>query len=355
MITGLAACGSENRNTEGGALGIAAILPPVRDALPSQLSAGSAAGATRLQQIGLLAVPTGLTTIKDRFFKEGPTDFLYRLSMIDSRLAELSARHAEGARTCVGEEAKLWDLKNFPDGAGGYTGSFPMYFSCSEAISDTSWVYFGIKDGYSYIAEIQEGAGDSPMMTVLAKVNKEGTQTEVAQIVLAKATQHGGDDAKKRSSLMFVRADKTAKTFQLSVASTGNMGNAGNVGTVEPFTGVGCGARLNINESLVYGTGIFQDNDKASECNGSVEVVCASASDLSDKGAATECTAAGLNTFGDSLPFMTSGDTGITGAANMASIASGSSVERGYALGNAIVSRTDIPTVTDFNTTASAQ
>ncbi len=351
----LGACGSD----KGASLGLGAVLPPVRDALPANLialsAAAPAAAALNLNNYNPFATPAQLTTMKERFFTAGPTDFLDRLKKVDARITELDTRNQETARACVSEATKEWAITGLPDSSGTFTGTFTMYFSCQEVLSTSLSVFFGIKDGFSYLAELQnDPTGATPTIGVLAKVSNDSTTAEVWQIVITSEADVAATDSRKRSSFMYVAANKTAKTFNLSVASTGEQGSGVGANTErEPFTGVGCGVRMSVNESLVYAKGVFLERDDpslavANNCtnNSTTAEICAGATDLDDKGALTECTAAALTTFPAAVPFMTSGTTGQTGAANLATETSG--VEAGYTKGLAIISATGMPTLTEF-------
>ena len=97
--------------------------------------------------------------IKERLFSGGPTDFTDRLSEIDERMQSLIRRNGEteAGRKCVSEGTIEWNPDQLPGDA-----SFPMRFSCSEDMGALQ-LYFGqdAESGTSYVAEIQQGDGDS--------------------------------------------------------------------------------------------------------------------------------------------------------------------------------------------------
>jgi hypothetical protein len=97
--------------------------------------------------------------------------------------------------------------------------SFPMWFSCQEAMTGSSsglTVYFGQMGTTSYVAELQWPAvvGNSPRMAVLAAVSNNGTQVEAWQIIT-------GTNA---VSYFQIRADRTQQ--QVEVCAIIDMSNA---------------------------------------------------------------------------------------------------------------------------------
>ena len=335
LIPFLASCGSS-----GSSLGVGELLPPVSASVPTTLSSGSAAVSSRAVVHRSGREVSQLTTIKERFFTSGPTDFMNRVKPVHDRLKSLSGRNVETARTCVSEAAQAWEITGMPDKDGTMTGTFTMYFSCSETVSDNLTLYFGKKDGYSYVAELQiDDTGETPTIAVLGKVDDNSTVSEVWQIIINSADKVNGDNSKKRSAWLYVKGNSTTKTFEMASGATGTLATSPN--EVEPFTGVGCGVRMNINETHVYTVGLYTDFNQSAggDCSAADVPVCATATDLED--ATTACDGV-LDTFSDSTPALTweSLSTAVGG------------VERGYTKALAIISGTGIPTLTDFNTSA---
>ena len=336
---GFVSCGKKS-SSKGSPIGLGQLLVPVKASAPTGLTSASAANLA--SELGLAAAGQELAEVKSRFFSPGPTDFMYRLKMVDGRLAELDKRHQEGARKCVTETAKEWSLSGLPDSSNTLTGSASFWFSCKEEMAQqgggTLTVLFGRKDGFSYLAELQKAGDDSiPTMVVLGKVDDASTKAEVWQIVLPKRSVT--DSAKKHSSWMYILGDKASSNFEMAVGGTGRMNGAND--SEEPFSGLGCGVRLKASSTLVYGIGRFHEagtgggNDAtAQECGDAEVTVCAGAGDLAAKSAA-DCSA--LTTFSTSVPKLSYSQ--LKGTAPYA----------GYVKGKAILDMTGLPTLTSFN------
>jgi hypothetical protein len=223
-----------------------------------------------------MTVDTNLTELKNRIFSPGPTDFLYRLKMVDNRLASL----ADAITAC---EATTTSTYTPPTIATGF--NFPMKLSCKQTIDSASLgvsdhkVYFGKDGGYWYIAELttntdfDTGANsdaEPPTMGVLAKVSDAGDDMEVFQISVEKKS------STYYSTVTHIKANKTTGVFELSTASSADITQ-----TISPganFSGVGCGVDMKTDGTHVYASGKFS---QATSCP-SAATVCALASDLTD-------------------------------------------------------------------------
>lgn len=202
-------------------LNIPPLQPPVAASVPGALRPSSATW-NRPQQIPtplmqllngfvdhrvkLQAVTSSsvINQIKDRVFGPGPTDFMYRLGMVDARIQELRTRNLQGdkGRACLAQPAQLWNPSFLPN------ISFPMWFSCQEVMDQGSAssglsVYFGTRGDTSYVAELQwPTTGSNPRMAVLASVSNNGTQVQVWQVGVGTATTSS-------TSFFHIIADRT--------------------------------------------------------------------------------------------------------------------------------------------------
>lgn len=270
VLIAMALEGCSKGGTSGPSLSIPPIKPPVVQATP----AGLARAARRLREVlaqvrqlqpSLMTPAYGLQVVKDRLFSGGPTDFTFRLGMVDSRTTEYNNRQKEGSgRSCVGQQLQTWSPV-LPTGAA----SFPMQFSCVEQMDQgTSGlsVYFGQAADAAYIAEIQNPpAGSSnPRMAVLARVAMNGTQVQVWQVVA---------DTTNTSSWMQIKANQDTKDLELSVAAT------------SPGTGLGCGIVFRSVNGLIWAKGEFNDQGSAGlNCGSFNTTVCANGTDLTQLG-----------------------------------------------------------------------
>lgn len=340
-----ASCGKKNKG--GSAMGMGQLLLPVKESAPTGLKAGSAAVTGSLAPLQFLAAPSELSTVKDRLFSPGPTDFMYRLKMVDGRLAELDARHQDSARKCVTEAPQEWKLTGLPDANGTLTGTTSFWFSCMEKMNVTNisstatlTVYFGRKDGYSYLAELSAnpaGGDTSPTIAVLGKVDDASTKSEIWQIMVT--PESTTDTAKQHSSWMYILGDKTNLNFEMAVGGSGKSSTT--TDTDNPVSYLGCGVRMKSSASLVYAKGRFHDAGDVvagaggDTCTDTEAVVCASATDLSAKDEA-DCST--LTTF--ATPVLTYSQ--LKGTASPAA---------GYTLGLDIIKAKGMPTLTSFNDT----
>jgi hypothetical protein len=222
-------------------------------------------------------VVTELDEMKDRLFSPGPTDFMYRLNSVDSRLDSL----ADAIIACADTPTSTYTP---PLITAGF--SFPMELACVQTVDATSLgvsdfkVYFGKAGGYWYVAEIQTNAnfsssdGEPPTMAVLSKISEDGAEMEVFQISveLVSGTNH--------ATVTQIKADKTNGLFELSSASSafGALDPSSQVLTPGAnYTGLGCGIQMMTDGLHVYGAGKF---GQSSTCP-TVETPCGN-SDLSD-------------------------------------------------------------------------
>jgi hypothetical protein len=219
-------------------------------------------------------VDSNLVELKSRMFSPGPTDFMYRLKMVDDRLASL----ADAILAC---ENKTVSTYTPPVVATSF--NFPMSLACVQTIDATSMgvsdfkVYFGKSAGYWYVAELQTNSAfessdaEPPTMGALSKISEDGSEMEVYQITVEKK---GGN---YYSSVTHIKANKTLGEFELSTGSSANYSQ-----TISPganFTGLGCGVKMKTDGTHVYATGLFSQNDT---CPTSTATVCANATDLTD-------------------------------------------------------------------------
>ena len=271
-----------DKEKNGKSLGIPAIRPPVDAATPPGLGRVTA-GGLNLTNCGNESGPL-IERIRARVFCPGPGDFRYRLGMIDSEMASLNKRAEESERACTKDAAKAWD----PVLPGGE--SFTMHFSCNEPRGQLR-VLFGSKDGYHYIAELQNPGGDNfgssstPDMAVLAKVDNSGDKVELWQII----------GAAEGINYMKLSADRSQKTLEALF-----------VGESKGY-GVGCGVNLRSNDSMFTVDGIVNDHEFVGSCSGfqdpqansislKLEKACFSNDSLAPKDE-SECQGAGLNSF----------------------------------------------------------
>ncbi len=312
LMIGLA-CGKKDEN-KSNPFNAPAIKPPVENQSPSGFKVTALA----------LSADSNLAEIKAKFYGDGPTDFIDRLTKVDGRIAEYESRASSGdSGKCVSEEPKLWDVKDIPG-----VGAFPMYFSCYEVMTSTDantslTVYFGKKDGYWYVAELSKNtaSNEPPTIAVLAKVNDAGTETTVVQASI---------ETNFTTSIFHIYANDTTKVFEMANAS--NRTSSNGTGSGANYTGVGCGVRLKANSDFIYGTGKFTSENCSTA---SASTVCAKASDLTST-SSTDCTGASLDTFSAAMN-LTAAELGTVDASGT-----------GYTKVKAIVDATDIPSVSKF-------
>ena len=271
-VLALSGCGTDSA---GGGSSSGSPVPSMvtiaKAALPGTLES-SAVGKMPFFKMAT-TVDSNLTELKNRLFSPGPTDFMYRLKMVDERLASL----ADAITQCEGTATQSVTP---PAVATGF--NFPMEFACKQTVDATSQgvsdfkVYFGKSGGFWYIAELQTNSGfeasdaEPPTMGVLSKIAESGENMEVFQISVEKKT------GTYYSTVTHIKADKTLGVFELSSASS-----ADSTQTISPganFSGLGCGVSMKTDGSYVYAEGIFS---QASSCPASA-TVCAEAAALSD-------------------------------------------------------------------------
>lgn len=267
MIISCSKKDSSSTTASGSSSPVPSMVTIAKSSLPSALESSAAS---------LMMVDANLTELKTRIFSPGPTDFLYRLKMVDNRLASL----ADAITAC---EATTTSTYTPPTIATGF--SFPMKLSCKQTIDSASQgvsdhkVYFGKDGGYWYVAELStntdfdtgaDSDAEPPTMGVLAKVNDAGDDMEVFQISVEKKS------STYYSTVTHIKANKTTGVFELSTASS-----ADTTQTISPganFSGVGCGVDMKTDGTHVYAFGKFS---QATSCP-SVATVCALATDLTD-------------------------------------------------------------------------
>jgi hypothetical protein len=270
----LSACGSDK-------LDIPNSLPIVQATLPTSLESSATTlliteNSSKLESTSFASEIEIMTisALKTALFSPGPTDFQYRLKSIDSRLDEMEERAAD----CADKDAQAWSV---PVGSTGIPLT-TMYFQCYDAatgpeVSDFK-IYFGKKDGFWYLAELQindnfeSSDGESPTMGVLAKIAEDSSTVEAYQITVEKVS------GTYYSTITQILADKNNSIFEVSSASSASQAQ-----TLSPganYTGVGCGVRMKTDSTNVYGTGSFS---QASTCAGTTSP-CVLASDLTSSG-----------------------------------------------------------------------
>jgi len=271
-VLALSGCGKDS--ADGGSSSgspVPSMVTIAKAALPSALES-SAVGKMPFFKMAT-TVDSNLTELKDRLFSPGPTDFMYRLKMVDDRLESL----ADAIIRCEGTPTQSVTP---PTVATGF--NFLMEFACKQTVDAASQgvsdfkVYFGNSGGYWYIAELQTNTdfessdAEPPTMGVLSKIAESGENMEVFQISVEKKT------GTYYSTVTHIKADKTLGVFELSSASSADLTQ-----TISPganFSGLGCGVSMKTVDNHVYASGIFS---QASSCPASA-TVCADAATLSD-------------------------------------------------------------------------
>jgi hypothetical protein len=273
IASSLIACGKKsNSNSGGGATNpIPSMVAIAKAVLPSTLESSSVSLMSHPNE--LLFTDTNLTELKNRVFSPGPTDFMFRLNSVDSRLNELATRIS----SCASATTQTFTPPAFVSGL-----NFPMKFGCVENIDAASLgvsdfkVYFGKDNGYWYLAEVTTSAtyasgGDNPPnLAVMAKVSEDGSNMEVWQVSVQKVS------STDYSGVLHIVADKTAGIFSLTTASDSNDGVT-NTGT--NYSGLGCGVHMITDSTNVYAAGKFS---QAASCP-TAATVC-SAIDLATAG-----------------------------------------------------------------------
>ncbi|MCZ8155646.1 MAG: hypothetical protein O9264_05985 [Leptospira sp.] len=206
------------------------LLTIVQEALPTTLKDTSYTTSTR-----------STSTVQDRFFKPGPSNFRDRLSKVDSRVTEL--RSSIPASCLIPAANNYTALNTAPSGNASF--SFPMTLTCRRDISSSLRVYFGRDTTHIYLAEIQNStSNEPPTIAVLAKINIARNDLEVHQI---------SRDTSGTFSWVQIKANSVTRTFEISNGSdlTASSGSNAN------YTGVGCGVQMKTSSSLAYASGQF--------------------------------------------------------------------------------------------------
>jgi hypothetical protein len=263
LSAGMIGCAKNEDSASSSTSPIPSMVAIAKGALPGALES-SAVGFT---------IDSNLTTLKDRLFSPGPTDFMYRLKMVDERLASLG----DAIKECEDATTSTYTP---PAVATGF--NFPMQLSCKQVVDAASLgvndfkVYFGKSGGYWYVAELQTNTdfessdAEPPTMGVLSKVSEAGDEMEVYQISVEKKT------GVYYSTVTQIKANKTTGVFELASASSADTSQ-----TISPganYSGVGCGVSMNTDGVNVYATGSFE---QITSCPATA-TVCANAVDLSD-------------------------------------------------------------------------
>jgi hypothetical protein len=206
------------------------LLTIVQDSLPTTLKETSYITSTR-----------STSTVQDRFFKPGPSNFRDRLSKVDSRVTEL--RSSLPGSCLIPAANNYTALSTAPSGNTSF--SFPMTLSCRRDISSSLRVYFGRDTTHLYLAEIQNStSNEPPTIAVLAKINIARNELEVHQI---------SRDTSNTFSWVQIKANSVTRTFEISNGSdlTASSGSNAN------YTGIGCGVQMKTSSSLAYASGQF--------------------------------------------------------------------------------------------------
>jgi hypothetical protein len=263
---GLSGCG---KNDSIGSSPIPNMVDIAKATLPGTLESSAVS----------FTIDSNLSEMKSRLFSPGPTDFMYRLKMVDERLDSL----ADAIEECGDTPTSTYTP---PVAVTGF--NFPMQFACKQVVDATSQgvndfkVYFGKSGGYWYVAELQTNTdfessdAEPPTMGVLSKISEAGDEMEVYQISVEKKS------GTYYSTVTQIKANKTTGVFELATASS-----ADSTQTISPganFSGLGCGVSMKTDGTYVYATGKFSQN---SSCPATA-TVCANAGDLSDAG--SSCT-----------------------------------------------------------------
>jgi hypothetical protein len=270
-LLALSSC-SKKESSSSASSPVPSMVTIAKATLPSSLES-SAVGFNLTEEF----VPeTNLDEMKDRLFSPGPTDFMYRLNSVDSRLDSL----ADAIIACADTPTSTYNPPTTL--ATGF--SFPMELACVQTVDATSMgvsdfkVYFGKSGGYWYIAEIQTNASfesndsEPPTMAVLSKIDENGEEMEVFQISVEKSSA----DNLYYASVTHILANKTLGIFEISSASSADSTHTNSPGA--NFTGLGCGIQMKTNGTYVYGSGIFS---QMNVCPASASP-CGNATDLSD-------------------------------------------------------------------------
>lgn len=258
---------------EGKSLGIPLVRPPVDESTPQGFQ------PTRRNLQGFVE-HTPLSRLQDHVFEyryDDPTvsTLTYRVYMVDERMESLEARALESARKCIDETPKSWTpAMAFPDNR-----EFPMWFQCEEVLNNESKMFFGIKDGIAYVAEIQDYSQSSesaPSMAVLAEVAQDESLTRIWEI-------HTVYDGTMPTS-SFWKEIVATKTLDAEGAVTASQLEVSIATTASGDSGIGCGIRLKADLTNVWSRGEFSDMN----CGTTIEDICLDSVNLNEV-ADSEC------------------------------------------------------------------
>ncbi|MDX1811195.1 MAG: hypothetical protein R3240_04560, partial [Gammaproteobacteria bacterium] len=268
------------------------LKPPVENATPKAMLSSVVASkvSARAGELVVKDAEYYMNVIKSRFFAEGPTAFLDRLSKVDERVKSLDNRSKDAQASCLLETAQSKEMAaSLPTAE-----IFPMYFQCSETLdagseADSLQINFGKNDETFYLSEVQVNS-DVESMGVFAKSDLAGNEVELWFITSQQAGfQTTGVTATTLTAdegmYLHVKANRTTKEFELSVG-----GNSRD-------TGVTCGVQMRSKGSYIYATGIFNDPQGLPDgCNEAAQTFCVNAETFAVEDASV-CADAGIDAF----------------------------------------------------------
>jgi len=249
----LSACGAKR------GVGIPASLPIVQATLPESLKSSAATNFSALMLANAandfaptLNSSTPLGQLKERLFSPGPTDFQYRLKMVDEEIANLPRE------ACLDTEAKEWVI---PFGDIPISSTLAkVYVQCKRQESGAPTIFYGKKDSFWYLVTAQvnpnfeSGSGEPPTIGTITRISEDAQQVEVYQISVEQV------DGANYASVTHILADRTAGVFEVSSGSS-SANTSGTEGTyLSPganYTGLGCGVQMKTNSEFVYAFGRF--------------------------------------------------------------------------------------------------
>lgn len=228
---------------------VPSLLTIVQDSLPTALKNTSYSSLTK----GVADVQT----IQTRLFGSGPTNFRYRLSMVDLEITSLTTTQASTYGSCFTTTGSTWTPSTFT--VSGVTFNFPMSMTCKYVKSTDATTYMGADASFYYIANLTKNVGTDGIY-VLAKIAKAGSTIEVYQLGLSNSGP---------ASILHIIANKSTQSFEVSTASSSDATGSG-----VTYTGVGCGVQMKTNSSYAYTSGRYTQTSCAT--NATQECVDAS-------------------------------------------------------------------------------
>ncbi|MEY4615944.1 MAG: hypothetical protein RJB66_904 [Pseudomonadota bacterium] len=279
VVITMISCGKKSDSSTRGTSPVPEMLKIAQDTLPDGLESTAASMMSSDPSANL--VDANLQEMKSRLFSQGPTDFLYRLKMVDDRLDEMATRLSECAEATT---------QTFNPGAFVTGLSFPMKFGCKEDVNQFPSgiagmsIYFGKDNGYWYLAEVthisnyNQGTIDQPSIAVLAKIKDDGTEMDVWQVSVERVS--GNDEG----GVMHITANKSTGVFSISTGSSAVNGNYSN--SSANYSGLGCGVQMITDGTNVYANGKFAQ----ANCGGQSTAQVCVAADLTSAGTCTSLT-----------------------------------------------------------------